>query len=247
MSPRDLVSAAVLVTGITAVGLGGAAEIVQTHAELDAAEQRIAQLVSPAGGRAGSSTDNPDGVTRAEVRAIAERIVAADRTATKQRITRLVAEAIAAQEPAQDGQDGALGTRGPQGGRGQQGRPGGPGRPGSDGDDGAPGRDGADGRTPTPAEVRAIVEDVIEANPPAPGEPGPPGTSVVSASITHDGRLVLALSDGTTLDAGPLPTPEAEDGDPYCPAGFAQTQLQGHFYNAPDGRAVVLVCTPTPH
>ena len=37
-----------------------------------------------------------------------------------------------------------------------------------------------------------------------PGDPGPHGTSVVSASIV-DHRLHLTLSDGTVLDAGPLP------------------------------------------
>lgn len=74
---------------------------------------------------------------------------------------------------------------GPQGPKGDKGDPGKDGLPGKDGKDGLPGKDGKDG---------------------VDGKDGKDGVSVSDASIAADGSLVLTLSDGSEIDAGPILT-----------------------------------------
>lgn len=74
---------------------------------------------------------------------------------------------------------------GPQGPKGEKGDAGRDGKPGIDGKDGLSGRDGKDG---------------------ADGKDGKDGISVTDATIAADGSLVLTLSDGSEVDAGPLLT-----------------------------------------
>ena len=74
---------------------------------------------------------------------------------------------------------------GPQGPKGDKGDPGNDGKPGKDGKDGLPGRAGKDG---------------------VDGKDGKDGVSVSDASIAADGSLVLTLSDGSEIDAGPILT-----------------------------------------
>lgn len=74
---------------------------------------------------------------------------------------------------------------GPAGPKGDKGDTGKDGKPGKDGKDGISGKDGKDG---------------------AAGQDGKDGVSVTDATIAADGSLVLTLSDGSELDAGPLLT-----------------------------------------
>lgn len=163
-------------------------------------------------------------MTRAEVRTIAERVVAAQPGVSPERVARMISRAIRKLPDPE------------------------PGAPGADGEKGDPGPAGADGRTPTDAEILAVVQQVVAANPPAPGRDGADGRdgtdgrdglSVTAVAIVG-GRLIFTLSDGSTLDAGSLP--DTEDGAPYCPPGTTQANYEGHFYDAPGGRARVLVC-----
>lgn len=75
------------------------------------------------------------------------------------------------------------GPSGPKGDKGDQGPKGEQGDRGFDGKDGKDGRDGKDG---------------ID------GEDGKDGTSVVDAEVAADGSLVLKLSNGSEIDAGPI-------------------------------------------
>jgi hypothetical protein len=84
--------------------------------------------------------------------------------------------------------DTILKLEGPQGPKGDKGDKGPPGPAGKDGIDGLNGRDGKDGR------------DGID------GEDGKDGVSVVDAEVAADGSLVLKLSDGAEIDAGPILT-----------------------------------------
>jgi hypothetical protein len=74
---------------------------------------------------------------------------------------------------------------GPQGPKGEKGDAGRDGKPGKDGKDGLSGRDGRDG---------------------ADGKDGKDGVSVTDANIAADGSLVITLSDGSEVDAGPILT-----------------------------------------
>lgn len=74
---------------------------------------------------------------------------------------------------------------GPQGPKGEKGDAGRDGKPGKDGKDGLSGKDGRDG---------------------ANGKDGKDGVSVTDANIAADGSLVITLSDGSEVDAGPILT-----------------------------------------
>lgn len=84
----------------------------------------------------------------------------------------------------QEGPKGDKGDTGPRGLEGPEGARGAEGPRGPEGARGAKGDDGVDG------------ED---------------GVSVVDASIDFDNHLVLTLSDGDTLDAGPIEVPEPSE------------------------------------
>ena len=75
---------------------------------------------------------------------------------------------------------------GPQGSKGDKGDQGPKGERGDRGFDGVNGKDGRDGK------------DGID------GEDGKDGTSVVDAEVAADGSLVLKLSNGAEIDAGPI-------------------------------------------
>lgn len=82
---------------------------------------------------------------------------------------------------------------GPQGPKGEKGGRGLPGANGKDGVDGRDGRDGVNGK------------DGVD------GEDGKDGVSVVDAEVAADGSLVLKLSDGAEIDAGPILTGKSSD------------------------------------
>lgn len=46
----------------------------------------------------------------------------------------------------------------------------------------------------------------------APGDPGPPGVGIAALLLTAEGRMAVSLTDGRTLDAGPVP--RGTDGAP---------------------------------
>lgn len=77
------------------------------------------------------------------------------------------------------------GPQGPKGEKGDRGLPGPAGKDGKDGRDGVNGKDGRDGKD---------------------GKDGKDGVSVVDAEVAADGSLVLKLSDGAEIDAGPILT-----------------------------------------
>lgn len=266
---RESIPAVSVLVGISAMGLGGYAQIVQeqerSKAEVSQIETRldeamlateanaegllqaktmaldIAQQVRNLGKEPIADPESlPDpvtvgdtvkpavtGVTRSEVQSIALRLIRADPKLTEAKVSKMIAEAVSnLPDP-------------PPGAKGDTGLPGEPGDPGSTGEKGDKGDPGS---SPSEAEIRVLVNEVYAANPPPAGQQGDkgdPGVGIQGLVITQDGELVVTLTDGSVLNAGSLPI---EDGDPFCPPGTTQQTFEGHFYDAPNGRARILVC-----
>lgn len=83
---------------------------------------------------------------------------------------------------------GPRGAKGPKGSAGVSGSPGRAGRPGQPGTSGAPGANGQDGKN------------------------GTDGRGVTSTAVTDDGHLIVAYSDGTSIDAGTVVGPKGAAG-----------------------------------
>ncbi len=88
-------------------------------------------------------------------------------------------------------QKGDKGDRGEQGPKGKDGKDGLNGINGINGLDGKPGKDGRDGKD------------------------GKNGVSVVDAEIAADDHLVLKLSNGNIIDAGPMPEAQSSSGSVF--------------------------------
>lgn len=86
---------------------------------------------------------------------------------------------------------GVKGDKGDKGDRGLDGKDGKDGANGKDGADGRDGSNGADGRN---------------------GVDGSDGISVIDVDIDIDDHLVVKLSNGDIIDAGPLPVRDGEGG-----------------------------------
>jgi len=104
--------------------------------------------------------------------------------------------------PGPKGEKGAKGASGPAGPRGRDGKPGAPGADGIQGPMGPAGSAGKD------------------------GQDGKNGASVVDTEIAADNHLVIKLSNGNIIDAGPLPT--------IGSTGYISTQLSNYQITVSD-------------
>lgn len=95
------------------------------------------------------------------------------------------------------GQKGDQGAQGIQGEKGEQGNPGAQGLQGEKGDSGEQGAQGEKGDKGDQGEPGPQGEK---------GDKGDSGASIVKAYIDEDGDLILVLSDGTIINAGPIGT-----------------------------------------
>ena len=121
--------------------------------------------------------------------------------------------------PGLEGPRGPQGFQGPQGIQGEQGVPGELGQPGSDGADGASvvAASVADGDLLLELSTGDIVnagditgpqgEQGVQGAQGAQGAQGEAGVSVAQAGVDGDGSLVIGLSDGESLNAGPVVGP----------------------------------------
>ena len=231
---------AAIVSGLSVTALGGAAYVAQVQAERDALAAQVRALGEEPVAQA--QPEQPQPMTSEEVRRIAEAVRAAEPQVTKAEVIDLIGEAVANSLPAAE--PGQQGDPGPQGQPGTDGSDGRDGSDGTDGTNGEQGPAGTPGSSPSEAEIRAVVEAVYAADPPADGEQGPqgdPGVSVVAVQVL-EGQLVIDLSDGTSIDAGTVP---GATGEPFCPVGYDERVLSGHFWDEPGGKADVLSCVQT--
>jgi len=115
------------------------------------------------------------------------------------------------------GPAGPPGVAGPPGPEGPPGPPGPSGTAGASGVQGPQGPLGPEGPAGPPGEPG-------KAGPP--GLDGEPGVGVRGAAIDYAGRLLLELDDGSTIDAGELPTTSPERVVVQAPSGAALLQPQ---------------------
>jgi integrin beta 3 len=145
-------------------------------------------------------------------------------------------------EPGPTGDPGEPGAQGPVGDPGPAGEVGAPGPAGEPGERGADGQDGAPGAGGAEVALEPLVGrlDALE------------GLVVRSAVVDRQGKLMLAYSNGSTLDVGQVvgrdgtdgkdgaPGRDGEDGAPGAPGlGFDDMDVALHE----DGRTLVLAFT----
>jgi hypothetical protein len=120
---------------------------------------------------------------------------------------------------------------------------------GPKGDPGLPGEKGDCGPAGPPGEsvdVAEVVDLVLKQIPePERGERGPAGVGIEKMTVTSDGYLIVAMTDGSARDLGIVIGPQGEKGDPG-PVGQAGVGLSGALINRA-GECVLTLTDGTVH